>query len=150
VVASRWHPDLSSPQPAPAAKEEEPEIAALTLFEFWSDGHPPNLLRIILEYWRDHGRGCLRTVVTRRFLLHFAYVFNGFENTPGSPIRWAEIDPEDEAVLEAAKDYANGIGAHAEKLPDHVLHPSVGFLLGTPGKVFRALSRTPHPAHEPR
>ena len=40
---------------------------ALTLFEFWTTGHAPNFVRLIVEAWRKHDIGCLRVVVPQRF-----------------------------------------------------------------------------------
>jgi glycosyltransferase involved in cell wall biosynthesis len=79
------------------------------LFELWQHGHAPNLLRIFLEYWRDHGPGAARAIVTRQFLADFPQVFEGFANVPGSRIRWEALDPEDEAALLAAREYANNL-----------------------------------------
>jgi glycosyltransferase involved in cell wall biosynthesis len=94
----------------PSNYAEDPTIADLTLFELWSGGHYPNYLRLILESWRDHGTGRLRAIVTNRFLDQHRFVFEGFENTPSSPVRWVTLDEADEAALYAARAYAEGIG----------------------------------------
>ena len=90
---------------------------ALTLFEFWSSGHVPNYLRLIIEAWRKHRNGCLRVIVSKRFLDQHQIVFDGFENVPGSPVRWVALDDVDEAALNAAHAYFAGMGPKLEYLP---------------------------------
>ena len=118
--------DITGPAAGPAAADDR-EMTALTLFEFWLHGHSPNLMRIFLEYWREHGRGTVRVIVLQRFLDAFPYVFAGFDNVPGSPVRWAAIDPEDEAVLDTAREYADSRGTKDEKPFDPHCHPRAGF-----------------------
>jgi glycosyltransferase involved in cell wall biosynthesis len=96
---------------SPARREE---IAALTVLELWAQGHVPNFMRILIEHWRDHGPGTLRAIVTRQFLAAHPHVFEGFENVEGSRVRWALLDPEDEAVLRAAREIASGDSAKVE------------------------------------
>ena len=90
------------------------EVAALTVVELWAQGHVPNHMRILVQHWRDHGPGTLRAIVTRQFLDAHRHVFDGFENVKGSPVRWAVLDPEDETVLCAAREFTHGGGAKAE------------------------------------
>ena len=77
------------------------------MLELWAQGHAPNFMRILIQHWRDHGPGTLRAIVTRRFLDEHSYVFEGFENVEGSRVRWAALDPEDESVLRAAREFTN-------------------------------------------
>jgi glycosyltransferase involved in cell wall biosynthesis len=92
-------------------------IDALTLFEFWPSGHTPNYVRLIIEAYRKHRVGCLRVIVSRRFLDQHQFVFDGFENLPGSPVRWVALDGVDEAALNAGHAYFAGIGPKLEHLP---------------------------------
>ncbi|HZP19366.1 MAG TPA: glycosyltransferase family 4 protein [Bauldia sp.] len=86
------------------------EPADLNLFEFLSSGHAPTLMRVCLEYWRDHEPGrVLRIVATRRFFERFPFVFDGFANVPGSPVRWTTFDDADEAGMREALDYGSGL-----------------------------------------
>jgi glycosyltransferase involved in cell wall biosynthesis len=95
--------------------DHDEEIAALTVLELWVRGHAPNFMRILIEHWRDHGPGTLRAIVTRQFLNVHPQVFEGFENVKGSPVRWAVLDPEDEAALGASRERANGDSAKAKR-----------------------------------
>jgi glycosyltransferase involved in cell wall biosynthesis len=92
-------------------------IDALTLFEFWPSGHTPNFVRLIMEAWRKHCTGCLRVIVPMRFVDQHQFVFDGFGNVPGSPVRWVALDDADEAALNAAHAYLAGIGSKPEHLP---------------------------------
>jgi glycosyltransferase involved in cell wall biosynthesis len=92
-------------------------IDALTLFEFGPSGHTPNYLRLIIEAYRKHRAGRLRVIVSRRFLDQHQFVFDGFENFPGSPVRWVALDEVDETALNAAQAYFAGIGPKLEYLP---------------------------------
>jgi glycosyltransferase involved in cell wall biosynthesis len=92
-------------------------IDALTVLEFWPSGHTPNYVRLIMEAYRKHRAGCLRVIVSRRFLDQHQFVFDGFENFPGSPVRWVALDEVDEAALNAAQAYFAGIGPKLEYLP---------------------------------
>ena len=92
-------------------------IDALTLFEFWPSGHTPNFVRLIMEAWRKHHTGCLRVIVPHRFVDQHQFVFDGFENVPGSPVRWVALDDVDEAALNAAQAYFAGIGPKLENFP---------------------------------
>jgi glycosyltransferase involved in cell wall biosynthesis len=94
-------------QPSPS---QEDAIADLTLFELGSFGHFPMHLRLVLESWRDHGTGCARAIVTNRFLEQHQFVFEGFENTEDSSVRWATLDAADETSLYALQALAEGIG----------------------------------------
>jgi glycosyltransferase involved in cell wall biosynthesis len=64
-------------------------------------------MRIFIEYWRDHGPGSVRAIVTQEFLDTFGYVFAGFDNRRGSRVRWAVIDAEDEAIILGAREFSN-------------------------------------------
>jgi glycosyltransferase involved in cell wall biosynthesis len=90
-------------------QSEDSTIATLTLFELGSWGHFPMHMRLLLEAWRDHGTGNLRAIVTNRFLNAHRFVFEGFENTPDSSIKWATLDDADEASLYALRAIAEGI-----------------------------------------
>jgi glycosyltransferase involved in cell wall biosynthesis len=92
-----------------STKAEELTIATLTLFELWSYGHTPNFMRLIIESWASHCTGCLRAIVTNRFLNHHRFVFEGFENAPSSSIRWVVLDEADEAALDTARANAERI-----------------------------------------
>jgi hypothetical protein len=83
---------------------------ALTLFEFWTTGHAPNFVRLIAEAWGKHDIGHLRVVVPQRFCEQHQFVFDGFENLPGNPVRWVALDDVDEAALNAFQAYAAGTG----------------------------------------
>jgi glycosyltransferase involved in cell wall biosynthesis len=114
----------------PAATPEaanEPEITSLTLLELWAHGHSPNFMRILLEYWRDHGPGTVRAIVTQQFLDAFPHVFEGFTNVRGSPVRWAALDAEDEAALVATREFANNLGGKTAKPLDGLPLPNAGF-----------------------
>ena len=76
-------------------------IADLTLFELGSWGHFPMHLRLLLEAWQSRGTGCLRAIITKRFLNAHGFVFKGFENAPDSCVHWVTLDDADEAAIYA-------------------------------------------------
>jgi glycosyltransferase involved in cell wall biosynthesis len=89
---------------------------ALTLFEFWNGGHSPNFLRLILEAWREHGTGSLRIVVTNSLLDQHPSVFEGFDNSPSSSVRWTALEEGEESILEATRAYADNLGPKPKEI----------------------------------
>ena len=89
------------------AEHDHDNEATLTLFEFGDGGHYPNFMRLCLDYWHAHPRGVLRAIVTRRFAEKHPEVFAGYPNGPGSTVRWATLDSDDEDILQGARDFAN-------------------------------------------
>ena len=105
-------------------QSEDSTIATLTLLELGSWGHFPMYMRLLLESWRDHGTGGLRAIVTNRFLNAHPFVFEGFENTPDSLIKWAALDAADEASLYALRAVAEdmeGAPSATDSHPDGLL-----------------------------
>ena len=92
---------------------ENSTIADLTLFEFGAWGHFPFYMRLLFESWRDRGTGCLRAIVTNRFLTQHPFVFEGFENAPGQSVRWVTLDDADECALYALRAAAAEAAAQA-------------------------------------
>ena len=93
---------------------ENATIAALTLFELRSWGHFPTYMRLLFEAWRDHGTGCLRAIVTNRFLDEHQFVFDGFYNTTDSTVQWVTLDAADEDSLHDLRARAEGIEGQQE------------------------------------
>jgi glycosyltransferase involved in cell wall biosynthesis len=96
-------------------------LGELTLIELGSGGHYPNYMRLFLESWRNLGTGCLRAIVTNRFLYQHKFVFEGFENVRGSPVRWVALDDSDEAALDTTRAYLHGLGPKPDGIGDNPL-----------------------------
>lgn len=69
------------------------------IFEFGSWGHIPNYLRLIFEYWRDHGVGRLHAVVGEQLVKYHPAVFEGLDRPATGRITWTAISAEEEEIV---------------------------------------------------